>query len=148
MRRTPVALAAAAAMASALVVAVTGWPSEGAATSDGPSLGPGPATVAIDIHHSRFSRERINLEPGTLLRFVVTNDDPIVHELVVGDETVHARHAAGTEAVHPPVPGEVTVRPGEVGVTSMRFDHPGTFVFACHLPGHLRYGMHGEVVVG
>ena len=32
-------------------------------------------------------------------------------------------------------------------VTTFTFDEPGTFEFACHLPGHYEYGMHGEVEV-
>ena len=142
------ATAAALATAGALVVLTVMWAPDGTAAGERHPLGPGPATVELDIHHSRFSQERVDIRPGTVLRFVVTNGDPILHELVVGDDAVHARHATGTEAAHPAVPGEVSVRPGEVGETTLRFDQPGTFAFACHLPGHLRYGMHGEVVVG
>ena len=141
------ALAVALAAAGAMVATVVWWPTDGRAVSSPPSLGPGPATVEVNIHHSRFSPERVHVAPGTVLRFVVTNADPILHELVAGDEALHARHEAGTEAAHPAVPGEVSIGPGEVGVTTLRFDQPGTFAFACHLPGHLRYGMHGEVVV-
>ena len=100
------------------------------------------------MHHSRFSTERIRVEPGTLVQFVVENDDPIRHELIVGDDAVHAAHAEGSELEHPPVPGEVSVEPGDTGVTAYRFDEPGTVVFACHLPGHFEYGMKGEVAVG
>ena len=137
----------AAAGVGILGAAGAGWALDGTASGDGPSLGPGPATVEMNIHHSRFSVDRVHVERGTLLRFGVPNADPILHELVAGDEAVHARHASGTEASHPAVPGEVSVAPGEVGVTTLRFDQLGTFVFACHLPGHFRYGMHGEVVV-
>ena len=89
----------------------------------------------------------MRVRAGTLVRFVVRNDDPIAHELVVGDAAVHAAHERGSEATHPPVPGEVSVAAGAVGETFFRFDEPGSYLFACHLPGHFAYGMHGIVTV-
>jgi uncharacterized cupredoxin-like copper-binding protein len=89
----------------------------------------------------------IVVRQGTVVRFVVRNGDPIAPELVVGDADVHARHATGTEAVHPPVPGEVSVGPNEDGCTFYEVDEAGTFTFACHLPRHVDHGMVGEVVV-
>lgn len=112
-----------------------------------PALGPGVVTVEIGIQHSRFSVGDLRVHVGTILRFVVRNDDPIDHELVVGDDPVHARHAAGSEARHPPVPGEVSVPAGRTAMTFVELTEPGTFVYACHLPGHLAYGMTGEIEV-
>ncbi len=111
------------------------------------TLGPGLVTVDLDIHHSRFSANRLQVQQGTVVRFVVHNGDPIGHELVVGDEDVHARHSQGVEAFHPPVPGEVSVPPSSDGVTFYDFETPGTIVFACHLPGHVAYGMVGQIDV-
>ena len=65
------------------------------------------------------------VRPGTLVEFVVHNDDPIHHEFIVGDERVHARHERGHESAHPLVPGEVSVGPNDVGATFFRFDEPG-----------------------
>ena len=110
-------------------------------------LGPGEVSVELGIEHSRFSFDRLQVRPGTTVRFQVRNTDPIAHELIIGDDEVHDRHATGTEATHPPVPGEVSVGPHETGVTTYAFDEAGTVVFACHLPGHLGYGMEGVVVV-
>jgi uncharacterized cupredoxin-like copper-binding protein len=111
-------------------------------------LGPGLVTVDVGIHYSHFSISALHVQPGTVVRFLVHNDDPIHHEFIVGDAAVHLRHEAGTEASHPPVPGEVAVAPDDVGETFYRFDQPGRFEFACHLPGHLAYGMSGWVTVG
>ncbi len=118
-----------------------------AGSVDDGSLGPGRATVALGIEHSAFSTDRIVVHRGTSLTFVVDNDDPIGHELIVGPPEVHERHENGTEASHPPVPGEVTVPALESASTTYDFDEVGTFEFACHLPGHLAYGMTGDVVV-
>lgn len=111
-------------------------------------LGPEPVTVHLAIEHSRFLTDRIHVRPGTVVTFVVDNHDPINHELIVGPEPVHARHRNGSEAAHPPVPGEVSVGPGETASTVYRFDEAGPVRFACHLPRHLEYGMEGVVIVG
>jgi uncharacterized cupredoxin-like copper-binding protein len=131
-----------------VVVAVAGV---GLATAAGGNddgvLGPGPVTVEVGVEHSAFDRSTIQVEEGTEVRFVVANGDPILHELIVGPPEVHRRHAEGTEAEHAPVPGEVTVRPLSTAETTYRFDEPGSVTFACHLPGHVAYGMTGTVEV-
>jgi uncharacterized cupredoxin-like copper-binding protein len=138
-----------ASVAVAAGVASAGLAVAAAGTEDPPgaALGPGDVTVELHVEHSLFEQTEIRVVEGTRLRFVLDNDDPINHELIVGGPEVHARHALGTEARHPSIPGEVSVGPNEVGVTTLRFDEPGTFEFACHLPGHYEYGMHGVVEV-
>lgn len=117
------------------------------AAPSGEVRGPGTTTVTISIRDSRFTPDRIEVWEGTQVRFVVRNEDPIGHELVVGPESVHLRHARGTEAAHPPVPGEVSLGPGQTGATVFELDDAGTLRMVCHLPRHERYGMTGEVVV-
>jgi uncharacterized cupredoxin-like copper-binding protein len=112
-----------------------------------PAMGPGDVTVELDVEHSLFTPTELRVVEGTRVRFVVVNGDPIAHELIVGPPDVHARHAEGTEAEHPSIPGEVSVGPNGTAITTFRFDDPGTFEFACHLPGHYEYGMHGIVEV-
>ena len=114
-------------------------------------LGPGRVTVRIDVDHSHFETRvgpgPIRVRPHTEVRFVVVNHDPIGHELIVGGPDVQARHASGHEAYHPPKPGEVSV-PAEGRASTTYFFHaPGPVEYACHLPGHYQYGMHGIVEV-
>jgi uncharacterized cupredoxin-like copper-binding protein len=140
------------AVVVALVVSVAtllgGYAIAGATRGDRDEvLGPGLVTVDVDIRYSTFEFSTLRVRPGTLVRFVVHNRDPIHHELIIGDAAVHARHERGTEAVHPPVPGEVSVKPLDVGTTFLRFDEPGEYFFACHLPRHVAYGMKGWMSV-
>ena len=116
-------------------------------TPAAPALGPEPVTVVVDVEHSRFVPDYVRVVEGTEVRFVLRNGDPINHELIVGPDSVHARHQNGTEAYHPPKPGELSVGPDEQGVTSYVFHDPGTVEMACHLPGHYAFGMKGEVEV-
>jgi uncharacterized cupredoxin-like copper-binding protein len=137
-----------AALVVAGVVALTGYAmNTDAHAQPAPELGPGLVTVNVGIHYSKFSFSTLRVHKGTLVRFLVHNDDPIHHEFIVGDASVHLRHERGTEASHPPVPGEVSIAPSDVGETFYRFDRTGRFEFACHLPGHLAYGMKGWVLV-
>ena len=81
-------------------------------------------------------------------RFVVQNTDPIDHEFIVGDQQVQDIHEAGTEAYHPPRPGEITVPAGTTMTTTYTFpSKPGSLIFACHLPGHYAYGMRGFIAI-
>jgi len=104
-------------------------------------------TVELRVHYSRFIPALVSVPVGSHVRFVVRNDDPIVHELIIGDAGVQLRHEKGTEAWHPPRPGEVSVAPGAIATTTFTFLTTGTTEFACHMPGHYAYGMRGAVTV-
>jgi len=110
-------------------------------------IGPGDVTVRIGIEHSRFVPDELHVVEGTRVRFVVDNGDPIHHELITGPPSVHRKHEKGTEAKHPTRAGEVSVGANDLAITTYEFDDVGEFEFACHLPGHYAFGMHGVVVV-
>jgi uncharacterized cupredoxin-like copper-binding protein len=107
---------------------------------------PAVRTVTIVIHHSHFSVAHLEMHEGSLVRFVVRNTDPIDHELIIGDEAVQDAHEHGTEVQHHR-PGEVSVPAETTASTIYLFDRPGSLLFACHLPGHFAYGMHGTIRV-
>jgi uncharacterized cupredoxin-like copper-binding protein len=105
-------------------------------------------TVAITIHHSRFLPAHLEVAPGTTVRFVLRNTDPIDHEFILGDEEVQARHETGSEPQHGAIPGEVSVPAGGEASTTYTFTRPSILLIGCHLPGHYAYGMRGSVRVG
>jgi plastocyanin len=133
-----------ALVAGAVVLASAG--ATDATPRDG-VLGPGTVTVRIDVDHSRFEVAPIRVRPPTVATFVVVNHDPTAHELIVGGPAVQPRHASGHEAYHPPVPGEVSVPADGRASTTYVFHAPGPVEYACHLPRHYEYGMHGIVQV-
>jgi uncharacterized cupredoxin-like copper-binding protein len=109
---------------------------------------PPPTTVVITAHWSHWDAGRFTFRTGQRVTFVVRNADPIDHEFIVGDRATQTRHEAGTDAHHDgSVPGEVSVPAEGQVTTTVTFSHPGTLEFACHLPGHYAYGMHGQIVV-
>jgi uncharacterized cupredoxin-like copper-binding protein len=134
------------AVGAGAFVATTGYAVTASGSERG-ALGPGVVTVEVNIDRSAFDIGSLRVREGTLVEFVVQNNDPIDHELVVGDAEVHARHADGSERRHPPVPGEVSITPGDRAMTFYEFAEPGTIVYACHLPGHVAYGMEGTIEV-
>jgi uncharacterized cupredoxin-like copper-binding protein len=137
---------AVAALAMAVVVAGVGY-AVASGFEDPNAFGPGDVTVEIDIEYSRFVPDELTVVEGTRVRFFVVNGDPIHHELITGGAEVHLRHANGTEAEHPSIPGEVSVGPNGTAITTFTFDEAGVYEFACHLPGHYEYGMRGTIEV-
>ena len=103
------------------------------------------STVVIRIRHSRFLPSTIEVAAGTTVRFEVVNEDPIDHELIIGDAEVQRVHERGTETHHGAKPGEVSVPAGERRSTTLSFERPGRLIFGCHLPGHYDYGMRGTL---
>ena len=136
----------AVALGIGAVVTTTGY-AMSVASAEREPFGPGAVTVEVGIDRSAFDIGSLRVREGTLVQFVVRNDDPIDHELVVGGGEVHRLHADGSERRHPPVPGEVSVAPGDTSMTFYEFTEPGSIVYACHLPGHVAYGMAGTIEV-
>ena len=141
------ALAVCGALLAGAAVSATGYALEHDDPPLPDPLGPEPVTVVVDVEHSRFIPDHLRVAVGTEVRFVLTNGDPINHELIIGPPEVHARHATGTEASHAPKDGELSVGPDGQGVTRYVFHDAGTVEMACHLPGHYEYGMHGRIDV-
>ena len=139
----------AVAIGVAVATALAGYAIADAHHADAAStaLGPGRITVNIDIHYSHYSISTLHVRQGTTVRFLIHNRDPIAHEFIVGPPAIHALHQRGTHPAHPPVPGEVSIRPDDIGETVYTFNDPGKTEFACHLPGHLAFGMIGWVTV-
>lgn len=104
-------------------------------------------TIVLDIEHSRFRPARVVVERGETVRFVVRNQDPIDHELIVGDQAVQDLHETGTEAYHGAEPGEVSVAAQGEEETTYTFESGEDILFGCHLPSHWDYGMRGEITV-
>jgi uncharacterized cupredoxin-like copper-binding protein len=112
-----------------------------------PPATPAVRTVVLDIHFSRFSSSALSVPRAEVVRFVVRNDDPIAHELIVGGQSAQDRHEHGTEAHHGERPGEVSVPAGATATTTYAFGDRGRLLFGCHLPGHWAYGMRGTIEI-
>ena len=145
------ALAVLAFLLVALPVGIAAAGLAGGGASGGGEGGPAPTlTVHLTAHYSKFAPAAVDVPAGATVRFVIENHDPIDHEFIVGPPEVHEHHEVGREAHHHgDVPGEISVPAGEtVSTVWTAPTTAGPVTFACHLPGHLAYGMEGVVTVG
>jgi uncharacterized cupredoxin-like copper-binding protein len=106
-----------------------------------------PGPVEIVIHYSRFEPAELSVPRGVPVTFVLTNDDPIDHEWLIGDDAFHERHRNGREPAHGDRPNEVSIPALGQTETTLTFDEPGDLAFICHVPGHEAYGMVGVLRV-
>lgn len=98
----------------------------------------------------RFSPANIRLKRGETIRFAVKNNGALKHELVLGTMKELKEHAAlmrKAPGMEHDDPNAVTVEPGKTGVLIWQFTKPGTFNFACLVPGHFEAGMVGKIIV-
>lgn len=111
------------------------------------------ATRTIEIvmgDNMRFEPKRIDIKQGETIRFVARNGGNAKHEMVLGTMAELKKHAAlmtkFPEMEHDD-PNAVSVEPGKVGEFAWTFTKPGTFDFACLVPGHFEAGMKGRIQV-
>lgn len=98
----------------------------------------------------QFQPERLRVKQGETLRLVFRNSGALVHEWVLGTAQEIARHAELMRRfpnMEHDEPHMVHVPPGQERELVWQFNRPGTFVFACLLPGHFEAGMKGTVEV-
>jgi uncharacterized cupredoxin-like copper-binding protein len=123
---------------------------EGHASADvGESADPSDATRTIEVEafDMAFDPERIEVEAGEVVTFVVTNTGQAVHEFTLGDAAMQEEHAHQmTDGGHAhDEPNTISLEPGETKELTWRFGDGGSIEYACHEPGHYQAGMHGEI---
>ena len=98
----------------------------------------------------RFAPEQLSFKAGETVRFVVRNNGKIRHEMVIGsvDELQeHAEMMRTNPTMQHAEPNMVSLATGEKANLVWQFDKPGTYDFACLVPGHLEAGMTGKIEV-
>lgn len=108
-------------------------------------------TITLDMtDNMRFTPDRITVQMGDTVRFVVKNKGRMLHETVIGTASELREHAAlmakfpGMEHDEPYM---VHVRPGKAGEIIWNFNRAGNFEFACLIAGHYEAGMRGTITV-
>lgn len=142
------------------------------------SFEPAPAseatrTVDVTMKDTAFEPQRIAIQAGETVRFVVRNDGQLVHEFNVGTAAMHADHQkqmammvdhgmleadkinhgmmsggqmSGGQMMHDD-PNSILLEPGQTGEVVLKFTDPTTLQFACNVPGHYEAGMVGTLNV-
>jgi len=108
-------------------------------------------TIRVELRDTfRFVPGAITVRQGQVVRFIAVNEGQILHEMVLGTKVELEQHAAlmkkfpGMEHDEPQI---AHVAPGASGEIGWRFTRPGTFYFACLIPGHYEAGMIGRITV-
>ncbi|VVE60173.1 blue (type 1) copper domain-containing protein [Pandoraea anapnoica] len=128
-----------------------GHSSEAAAIGEPGNDAQATRTVDVDMRDTmRFSPATLTVKRGDTVRFVVTNNGKIRHELTLGTAaslTEHAKMMQQMPGMTHTEPNAVTVEPGQRKTLVWHFTQAGTVDFACLEPGHFEAGMRGVVNV-
>jgi uncharacterized cupredoxin-like copper-binding protein len=97
-----------------------------------------------------FAPVRIEARKGDQIKFVLRNEGQLEHEFLIDSVANNQKHKAEMEKM-PDMdheePNGARVKPAARKELIWRFTKPGTFEFACLIPGHYEAGMKGVVVV-
>lgn len=111
-------------------------------------------TVPVSMHEGDgtmgFTPSSLDVKKDEQVKFVITNSGALAHEFVLADAKANLKHAALMQK-YPDMehddPNGKTVQPNGKTEILWRFSKPGTFEFACLIPGHREAGMIGKVTV-
>jgi uncharacterized cupredoxin-like copper-binding protein len=98
----------------------------------------------------RFTPASLTVRRGESVRFVVTNDGKLMHEMVLGsleELRAHAEMMRKHPGMEHDEPNMVHVAPGRTATMGWRFTKAGEFHYGCLVPGHFEAGMVGRIVV-
>lgn len=97
-----------------------------------------------------FEPARLEVKRGEQVRFVLANEGIYAHEFMLDTVAANAKHAIAMrknpDMEHDDANGR-RVALSSKGEMLWRFTKPGTYEFACLIPGHYEAGMKGTVVV-
>ncbi len=97
-----------------------------------------------------FEPNKVEIKRGEQVKFVLRNHGSVDHEFMLDTIERNAKHKIAMEK-NPDMehddPNGKRLTPKGSNEIVWRFTKPGTFEFACLIPGHYESGMHGTVVV-
>jgi uncharacterized cupredoxin-like copper-binding protein len=97
-----------------------------------------------------FEPSQVEIKRGEQVKFVLKNAGKTDHEFMLDSVQNNAKHKVAMEQ-NPDMehddPNGKRLAPNGSNEVVWRFTKPGTFEFACLIPGHYESGMHGTVVV-
>jgi uncharacterized cupredoxin-like copper-binding protein len=106
-------------------------------------------TVQIEaVRGFRYAPMKLEVAAGDTIKFEVTNEDVIPHELVLGNsayQQLHQNQANAGGVYHDYSKYSVHVSPGDTLGFTWTFEEPGRVQYACHIQGHFEQGMIGEI---
>ena len=117
-------------------------------------------TVEIEMVDIGFQPKTVEVDKGTLVKFVFTNTGKLEHEAFLGpamEQEAHEKEMSSGDKGSGSMGGHdmgsskeasaITVKPGEKGELATTFGDAGTYEIGCHEPGHYAAGMKVTVEV-
>lgn len=98
----------------------------------------------------RFTPDNLTIKQGETVKFIITNQGKILHEMVIGtlkDLQEHAEMMRKMPDMQHDDPNMVRIKPSSTGEILWTFNKSGHFDFACLQPGHSEAGMIGKLNV-
>lgn len=98
----------------------------------------------------QFTPNRLDVKLGETIRFRVSNQGKVMHEMVIGTAKELAAHAEMMKKfpnMEHDEPYMAHVSPGKREDLVWTFNRPGRFEFACLIAGHFEAGMKGTIEV-
>lgn len=93
---------------------------------------------------------QVDVRQGEQIKFKITNAGKNDHEFVLNTLAENEEHKAEMEknpGMEHDDPNNKTVAAGKSTEVVWKFTKPGTYEYACLIPGHYELGMHAAVVV-
>jgi uncharacterized cupredoxin-like copper-binding protein len=121
----------------------------------GPTVGPEARVMELRISaDARFTPDRVAVQAGETIRFVVENPTSSDHELFIGSATEQEMHHADHIGLPPAEQAAISHFGYGIflpafgdGVLEYHFAEPGEVLIGCHLPGHFEGGHVATVVI-
>jgi uncharacterized cupredoxin-like copper-binding protein len=130
-------------------------------------------TIEVTMYDNYYEPERISVEKGETVRFVVSNEGVLVHEFSIGTAAMHAAHQKEMQmmvehgvlepdninesrmkmdmgdghTMEHDDPNSVLLEPGETASLVWTFTQASDLEFACNVPGHYASGMVGPIQI-
>lgn len=98
----------------------------------------------------RITPDKIVVRKGEVIRFAITNQGKVRHELVIGSAQELTEHAEMMKQMPDMKHSEanlVILEPGKTGSMVWQFSGSGNLQMACFQAGHFEAGMTGEILV-
>jgi len=108
-------------------------------------------TVDISLLDTmRIQPAQLAVRQGETVRLRIRNTGAVAHEFVLGSKDEIIEHRDMMRRMPTSMHNDanaVSVAPGGTAELIWRFSKPGTFLYACLVPGHWEAGMQGTVTV-
>lgn len=107
-------------------------------------------TIEVRMSEMEYRPARIEVKRGEQIRFVIHNAGADDHEFLLASTEENLKHAEAMQAqphMQHDDPNAVRLTPAKSAEIVWKFTRPGTFEYACLIPGHRESGMIGTITV-